>query len=151
MAHDAWRVQLEPILCWISTKDIALIYTQTRTREVLIPSKSMAEQTGVGHLCCYAEIGGFISGIADVVGRSQPFVLVDVSAEAISCSRIRESQVHTIQAAVEDTWWWADIIHYHPFGMPASPPCPPWSGLGSRHGQLDPRSASWPYSLLLVA
>ena len=54
-------------------------------------------------------------------------------------------------ASVEDTSWWAPVIHYRPEGMSASPPCQPFSWAGDQFGVWDARSKRWPYLLLLIA
>ena len=154
---QSWLLQLESVLhnnghpFWHVDVYTVILHTQGRNQEVLRPSWTLHDRVGSGHLCCYSGIGGMVSGISDVVGRDESFVLVDSSADAIACSKIREPRAFTMRAAVEDTSWWSEMIHFQPFGISASPPCPPWSGFGSKKGEKDARSASWPYLLLLVA
>ena len=130
------------------------IVTGDRAQEVLLPPlfpMGSQHRRSSNHLCCFSGIGGFASGIADVVGRDGYFLAVDSCSTALACLKLREPHMHTCNAFIEDTSWWAKAIHHNLSGLSASPPCPPFSGLGYQRGEDDPRAKSWPYLLLLIA
>ena len=84
------------------------IVTGDRAQEVLLPPLfpvGSQHRRSSNHLCCFSGIGGFASGIADVLGRDGYFLAVDSCSTALACLKLREPHMHTCNAFIEDTSW----------------------------------------------
>ena len=96
-----------------------VVYVATQSTQSVIVSCLVLNASG--HHCLFSGIGGLVSGIADVVGRDCDFHILDSCREATSGSKMREPSMRELCAPVEDTSWWAPVLHFRPDGLFVSP------------------------------